>query len=148
MRLSSAGSGSRSLLPQATSPKMPASVSGLACSIRSSMLLERDADVAVAVRRSAQWQPSGTAEAVVVGLDLGGEVVAEVGDGLRVLVVPGVADPLEEQQREDVGLEVGGVDRSAQGVRGIPQSPLQLALTQYGSSHPPLTSRSPQCLPT
>jgi hypothetical protein len=45
-------------------------------------------------------------ESVVGGLVIWSNLLTEVGDGLGVLHVPGVADPLVEQQRKHVRLEV------------------------------------------
>ena len=77
-------------------------------------------------------------EAVVVGLDIRRHIRAVVGNGLGVLVVPGVRDPLEEQQREDVRLEVRGIDRTPEAVGGRPQAGLQRLLgeTQGLLRHP------------
>jgi hypothetical protein len=47
--------------------------------------------------------------------------IAGVGDDLVVLLVPDIADSLEEQQREDVGLEVGRIHRAAQDVGRLPE---------------------------
>ena len=95
---------------------MPASDRGLACSMRPSAFATSAPRFAVLSVTWRQWVPSGSVEPVVVGLDLVVEVVAELVDRLLVLVVPGVADPLPEQHREDVGLEVGRVDRPAERV--------------------------------
>jgi len=65
---------------------------------------------------------------VEVSLDLVVEVVAVLGNGFFVLVRPGVGYPLPEQHRKDVGLEVGGVDRSAQRVGRVPQPRLKFLL--------------------
>jgi hypothetical protein len=43
-------------------------------------------------------------------------------NSLGVFVVPAIADPLEEHDREDVRLEIAGVDRSAERVGGGPES--------------------------
>ena len=51
-----------------------------------------------------------------------------------MLVVPGVADALEEQQREDVRLEVRRVDRAAQAVGGGPEAALEFLLRQRHGS--------------
>jgi hypothetical protein len=67
-------------------------------------------------------------EAVVVGLNRGRELAVEVLEGSAVLLVPGVGDPLEEQQGEDVGLEVCRIDRAAKRVGGVPQTPFELTL--------------------
>ena len=48
-------------------------------------------------------------------------------DDLLVFLIPDVADPLEEQQREDVGLEVGRIHRAAQDVGGLPEVGFKLA---------------------
>ena len=66
-------------------------------------------------------------ERVVVRLDLVGEFVTPLSKGLRVPVVPGVADPLEED-REVVGLEIARVDRAAECVSCAPQCCLELLL--------------------
>ena len=46
--------------------------------------------------------------------------------GTRPLLVVDIGDALEEQEGKDVGLVVGGVDGSAQDVRGRPEVQLQL----------------------
>jgi len=97
-------------------------------------VLERDPDV---LGDSAQVAPAaavGQLEAVVVGLDLGCQIGAEVGDGAGVLVVPRVGDPLVEQQREDVRLEVGRVDRAAQAVGGGPEAAFEFLLCERHSA--------------
>ena len=38
-----------------------------------------------------------------------------------VFLIMHVRDALEEQEREHVGLEIGGIDRTAQDVRGFPK---------------------------
>jgi hypothetical protein len=53
--------------------------------------------------------------------------IARVGNDLFVFFVPDIADALEEQQREDVGLEVSGIHRAAQDVGGFPQVGFKLA---------------------
>ena len=51
-----------------------------------------------------------------------GKILAVVDKHCGVLFVPHVANPLEEQQRQDVRLPVGAVDRAtAQDVGGLPQ---------------------------
>jgi hypothetical protein len=57
--------------------------------------------------------PLGDHEAVIVSLDLVVQEVVVVTGCLLVLLVPGVTDPLVEEQREDVGLVIGGVHRSS-----------------------------------
>ena len=60
-------------------------------------------------------------------------VLAEVRQHLSVLLVPGVADALEEKQREDVRLPVGTVDRAAaQDVRGLPEVGLEVRERERG----------------
>ena len=41
-------------------------------------------------------------------------------DDLGVFLVPNITNPLEEQQRKNVGLEVGCIYRAAQNVGGLP----------------------------
>ena len=65
----------------------------------------------------------GHLEAVLVG-----EVLAILGEHRGVLLVPHVADALEEEQRQDVRLPVGAVDRAAaQDVGGLPEVRLELS---------------------
>jgi hypothetical protein len=52
---------------------------------------------------------AGDGEGVIVGLDLVREIVHEVANRPLVLVVPRIANPLEEQHREDVRLEVAWI---------------------------------------
>ena len=54
--------------------------------------------------------------------------LALYGKGFFVLVRPGVGDPLPEQHRKDVGLEVSGVDWAAQSVGRVPQPRLKFLL--------------------
>ena len=70
----------------------------------------------------------GDGEAVVVGFDLVVEGVAVV--GLGVFVVPGVRNPLQEQHREHVGLEVRRFHRSTQRVRRTLKPPDRFLLSQ------------------
>jgi hypothetical protein len=42
-----------------------------------------------------------------------GEVLTVLGEHRVVLFVPDIADAFEEQQRQDVGLPVGAIDRTA-----------------------------------
>jgi hypothetical protein len=66
----------------------------------------------------------GHLEAVLVG-----EVLAVLGEHRGVLLVPDVADAFEEEQRQDVGLPVGAIDRAAaQDVRGLPEVGLELGV--------------------
>lgn len=53
--------------------------------------------------------------------------VATFLDDLGVFLVPDIADALEEEQWEDVGLEVSRVHRAAQDVGGLPEVAFQLA---------------------
>lgn len=50
----------------------------------------------------------------------------------RVLLVVDVGDPLEEEQRENVRLEVGRIHRPAQNVGGFPQMCFKLSQRQAG----------------
>lgn len=64
----------------------------------------------------------GNLEAVLVG-----EVLTVLGEHRRVLLIPDVADAFEEEQRQDVGLPVGAIDRAApEDVRGLPEMRLKL----------------------
>ena len=66
----------------------------------------------------------GDLEAVRLGKkgELGvAEFVERVGDFL----VPDVTDPLEEEKRKDVRLEVGGIDGAAEDVGGLPEVRLE-----------------------
>ena len=47
--------------------------------------------------------------------------IARVGNDLFVFFVPDIADALEEQQREDVGLEVSRVHRATKDVGRLPE---------------------------
>ena len=71
-------------------------------------------------------------EAVVLGE--GGEVEIAAGklERLGELLVVDVGDPLEEEQREDVALEVGLIDRAAQDVRRTPKMLLELGERELG----------------
>ena len=53
-------------------------------------------------------------------------VTVGLGESLAELLGVDVADPLEEHQREDVGLEVGLVDTASEKVGGARQVALQL----------------------
>src|SRR5450759_4537165 len=118
MRLSRACSGNLSLLPHATSPKMPASVSGLACWMRSRMFCSATPHVLVDLAQVPPVAALGQLEAVVVGL------------GPSVFVVPRIRDALVEEQREDVRLEIRGVDGTPEAVGGRPEAAFQFLLTQ------------------
>lgn len=48
-------------------------------------------------------------------------LVARLIDDLLVFLIPDIADALEEQQREDVGLEVRRIHWAAQDVGGLPE---------------------------
>jgi hypothetical protein len=86
----------------------------------------------VVLRTSSQLASVGVGEAVVVGLLLRVDGVTEVVEGLGVLEVPCVADPLEEQDWEHLRLEVRRVDRSAEAVGGFPQAGFELLLCEDG----------------
>jgi hypothetical protein len=51
--------------------------------------------------------------------------IATFVDDLVVFLVPDVTNSLEEEQREDVGLEIGSIYRAAQDVGGLPEVGLQ-----------------------
>ncbi len=56
-----------------------------------------------------------------------GKVLAVLGEHRRVLFIPLVADPLEDQQRQDVGLPIAAIDRAAaEDVGGFPEMGFQL----------------------
>ena len=59
-------------------------------------------------------------------------LIASLVDDFLVFLVPDVADALEEQQREDVGLEVSRIHRAAQDVGGLPQVAFKLAQSDIG----------------
>ena len=120
IRLSSAGSGRRSLLPQATSPKIPARVCGLASASRSRMFWRATPTFAGHLLQVRPVTARRDGETMVVRLDLRCQVVAEVRDRGRMVKVPGVGNPLEEQEREHVALEVGRVHGSPQAVGRTP----------------------------
>ena len=62
-------------------------------------------------------------EPVVLG-ELGKfHVAVGLFQGYGILLVIDVGEPLEEQQREDVGLEIGRVDRSTQDIGRLPEMP-------------------------
>ena len=88
------------------------------------------ADVLDGVVDVAPVASVGNLKDVEVGLDLVVEIGTEFGCRPGVIEVPGVADPLEEQRREHVTLEVGRVDRATQGVRGVPEGGFQLTLAE------------------
>jgi hypothetical protein len=78
----------------------------------------------------------GKSQASLIAAILGKERVFLVAARFRqsglVLLVVDVRDPLEEQQRENVGLEVGRIHRSAQNVGGFPQMRFKLSQRQPG----------------
>ena len=110
---------------------MPASVSEFASSIRWRIFWSSTPtfswsvlDVRPVAARRVSWN-----EAEVV-LEPGELLVAVEGlERPRVLPVPVVGDPLQEEQREDVRLVVGRVDRPAKAVAGGQQPLLELLLT-------------------
>lgn len=60
-------------------------------------------------------------EAVVLG-ELGEfHVAAGIFQGNGILFVIDIGEPLEEQQRKDIGLEIDRIDRTAQNVGGLPE---------------------------
>jgi hypothetical protein len=54
-------------------------------------------------------------------------LVAGLINDLLVLLVPDIADALEEQQRKDVGLEVSRIHRAAQDIGRFPEVTFELA---------------------
>ena len=62
----------------------------------------------------------------IVRRHLGIDAISRVSDGLGVLPVSSVRDPLPEQYAEDVGLEVGWIDGATQGVGVVLQATHQL----------------------
>ena len=66
-------------------------------------------------------RPFGNLEAVVLREEGVVHVPSRLLQRLRELLVVNVADPLEEEEREDVGLEVGGINGAAQDVCGLPE---------------------------
>ena len=56
--------------------------------------------------------------------------------------IPGVRDPLEEQQREDICLKVSGIDRPAKDVRGFPEVRFQRRQTECGSHESVVESKT------
>src|SRR5690606_26171964 len=93
-------------------------------------LLELNADV---LGKLSELRPVGVGrddETVVIGFDFVGEVVAEIGDSLRAFPVPRVGDPLEEQQRKDVRLEIRRIHRTPKRIRRVPKAGLEFLLCQ------------------
>ena len=73
-------------------------------------------------RTSLQWQPCGHLEAVLVG-----EVLPVGVDRFLVLLVPHIADALEEEQRQDIAFPVRAVHRAAaQDIGSFPEMRLKL----------------------
>jgi hypothetical protein len=73
-------------------------------------------------------------EPVVLGKERVLLVALGFGQRYRVLLVVRIGNALEEEQREDVGLEIGGVYGAAQNIRGFPQ--MGLDLTERDSYSP------------
>ena len=61
--------------------------------------------------------------------------IAGLIDDLGVFLVPDIADPLEEQEREDVGLEVSRIHRAAQDVGGLPEVAFELTEIDWSFLH-------------
>ena len=124
-----------SRLPQSAAPKTRASVSGFARSMARIARRQRRADVG---RRLADVAPVAAVrqrEAVQLRKDAQVDVAVRL-SGLGRLLVPDVADPLEEQQREDVALPVRPVDgAAAQDLRAVPEVGLQLLQRQRTRGH-------------
>ena len=65
-------------------------------------------------------------------------VSIRVSKGLDPLLVVDVADPLQEEQGKDVGLEVGGIDWPAEDVGSIPEPGLDGTFRNCRETHDPL----------
>ncbi len=103
------------------SPKMPRSVSGFACSMPRMGILQGMADVRASVPHLSPVAFTGDLKPVVLGEQSEGHVAfGLLQSGVGFLVV-NVTEPFEEEQREDVGLEVSGIDGTAQDVGGFPE---------------------------
>ena len=75
-------------------------------------VLKADADVLVQLAKLAPVAALREPEAVVVGLNLVGQLGAVIAGRAAVLVVPGIGDTLVEEEREEIRLEVRGIDRA------------------------------------
>lgn len=76
--------------------------------------LEFNADILGCLAQVCPGAPLGNLKPVVLG-QVGEALVALVGlEGDFTLGAERVADPLEEEEREDIRLEVGWIDRAAQ----------------------------------
>ena len=62
-------------------------------------------------------------------------VSIRVSKGLDPLLVVDVADPLQEEQGKDVGLEVGGIDWPAEDVGSIPEPGLDGTVRDCRETH-------------
>ena len=93
------------------------------------------------VRTSSQWQSVGDLEPVILR-ELGVFLVAA---GFRqrglIFLVMHIGDALEEQERENVGLEISGIHRPAQDVGRLPEMRFELA-----QSHSLLSRQNVVCL--
>ena len=98
--------------------------------------------IAVSIAQVAPVAAVGNREAMVLGLRGERLVAAVVGQRPGVLLVPPVREPLVEEQREDVRLEVRRVDRPPQPVRRCPEPRLEL-LQRDHSRRIPCTVGSP-----
>ena len=67
-------------------------------------------------------------------------VTVGLGQGGGSLFVVDVADPLQEQEREDVGLEVAGVHGAPEAVGGGPKAALEFLLADSCGAHAETTS--------
>ena len=93
---------------------------------------ERGADVGWRLADVAPVAALGDLEAVDLGEERRVGIAVDLG-GLGGLLVPDVADPLEEEQREDVALPVGAIDRgAAQDVGGFPEGGLEGGGGEHG----------------
>jgi hypothetical protein len=118
--------GSRSSFDQTASPNIPLSAPRVGLLDAGESL--RDVRTQVG-RGVGDLRPSGRRrqiELMEVCLDFVVQLVAVLLDCLLVLVVPGVADPLPEQHRKHVRLEVRRIDRAAQRVRRVSETLLEV----------------------
>jgi hypothetical protein len=90
--------------------------------------LEAGADVLLQLLHVLPRAALGDEEPVVIGKRREFLVAVELLQGPLALPVIGVGDPLEEEQREDVRLEVGGVHRAAKCVRGVEKLAVEFGL--------------------
>lgn len=88
--------------------------------------LERLTDVGRDLPHIPPMAARGKLEAVVFGKQRGFLIPTELHQGGRMFFILNIRDALEEQERENVGLEIGGIDRPAKDVRGLPKVRFEL----------------------